>query len=181
MGLSALTVAYISAAVSVGSAIYASSLTPDDENGTTVTKQGTQAARNKVYGKAIVGCTNVYSDVENLDRSHRTDVFAVGGVGTLRFHNVWIDDKKMFEDDIDLLTAPLNRHSGIYNGKDSMRKPYRYGNSFIAHFRSGQENQVAASTPVETTAGEWTNYHRGSNVPHVTIHADYVSKPEYAM
>lgn len=101
MGLETATIiAIVSAVVSVGTAIYAMNQASDETNaGTAVTKQGSQNSRNKVYGKAIVGTTRVYSNVKDRDQSYRTDVFDVAGIGTLRFHNVWIEDKKMFETD----------------------------------------------------------------------------------
>ncbi|HFQ4926321.1 TPA: fibronectin type III domain-containing protein [Vibrio vulnificus] len=183
MGLEVATVAWISVAISVGATVYTMSQIPDNKSndsiaGTKVTKNGTQSPRNRVYGTAIVGCTYVYSNVMNRDQSYRLDVFSVGGVGSVRFHNVWIDDVQMFEEHKDDLTDPANASSGIYNSS-SMRSRYKKSEGFWMQWRSGQENQVAAQLAIDHSDGEWTVNHRGACVPHIAIVADYSTDQDY--
>ncbi|MGM6510876.1 fibronectin type III domain-containing protein [Vibrio parahaemolyticus] len=183
MGLAAATVAWISVAISVGATIYTMTQMPDNKSndsiaGTKVTKNGTQSPRNRVYGTAIVGCTYVYSNVLDRDQSYRLDVFSVGGVGAVRFHNVWIDDVKMFDENKDDLTDPGNASSGIYDAS-SMRPRYKKSDGFKMQWRSGQENQVAAKLAIDNSDGEWTVNHRGACVPHIVIFADYSTNQDY--
>ncbi|HGS4896802.1 TPA: fibronectin type III domain-containing protein [Vibrio parahaemolyticus] len=183
MGLAAATVAWISVGLSVGATIYTMTQMPDNKSndsiaGTKVTKNGTQSPRNRVYGTAIVGCTYVYSNVLDRDQSYRLDVFSVGGVGAVRFHNVWIDDVKMFDENKNDLTDPANASSGIYNSS-SMRPRYKKSDGFKMQWRSGQENQVAAKLAIDNSDGEWTVNHRGACVPHIVIYADYSTDQDY--
>ncbi|WP_274017763.1 fibronectin type III domain-containing protein [Vibrio parahaemolyticus] len=183
MGLAAATVAWISVGLSVGATIYTMTQMPDNKSndsiaGTKVTKNGTQSPRNRVYGTAIVGCTYVYSNVLDRDQSYRLDVFSVGGVGAVRFHNVWIDDVKMFDEDKNDLTDPANASSGIYDAS-SMRPRYKKSDGFKMQWRSGQENQVAAKLAIDNSDGEWTVNHRGACVPHIVIYADYSTNQDY--
>ncbi len=183
MGLAAATVAWISVAISVGATIYTMTQMPDNKSndsiaGTKVTKNGTQSPRNRVYGTAIVGCTYVYSNVLDRDQSYRLDVFSVGGVGAVRFHNVWIDDVKMFSENKNDLTDPANASSGIYDSS-SMRPRYKKSDGFKMQWRSGQENQVAAKLAIDNSDGEWTVNHRGACVPHIVIYADYSTDQDY--
>ncbi|EPZ0574304.1 fibronectin type III domain-containing protein [Vibrio parahaemolyticus] len=183
MGLAAATVAWISVGLSVGATIYTMTQMPDNKSndsiaGTKVTKNGTQSPRNRVYGTAIVGCTYVYSNVLDRDQSYRLDVFSVGGVGAVRFHNVWIDDVKMFDEDKNDLTDPANASSGIYDSS-SMRPRYKKSDGFKMQWRSGQENQVAAKLAIDNSDGEWTVNHRGACVPHIVIYADYSTDQDY--
>ncbi len=183
MGLAAATVAWISVGLSVGATIYTMTQMPDNKSndsiaGTKVTKNGTQSPRNRVYGTAIVGCTYVYSNVLDRDQSYRLDVFSVGGVGAVRFHNVWIDDVKMFDEDKNDLTDPANASSGIYDAS-SMRPRYKKSDGFKMQWRSGQENQVAAKLAIDNSDGEWTVNHRGACVPHIVIFADYSTNQDY--
>ncbi|EJG1908072.1 fibronectin type III domain-containing protein [Vibrio parahaemolyticus] len=183
MGLAAATVAWISVGLSVGATIYTMTQIPDNKSndsiaGTKVTKNGTQSPRNRVYGTAIVGCTYVYSNVLDRDQSYRLDVFSVGGVGAVRFHNVWIDDVKMFDENKNDLTDPANASSGIYDAS-SMRPRYKKSDGFKMQWRSGQENQVAAKLAIDNSDGEWTVNHRGACVPHIVIFADYSTNQDY--
>ncbi|EOX3336881.1 fibronectin type III domain-containing protein [Vibrio cholerae] len=183
MGLAAATIAWISVGLSVGATIYTMTQMPDNKKdnsiaGTKVTKNGTQSPRNRVYGTAIVGCTYVYSNVLNRDQSYRLDVFSVGGVGAVRFHNVWIDDVKMFDENKNDLTDPANASSGIYDSS-SMRPRYKKSDGFKMQWRSGQENQVAAKLAIDNSDGEWTVKHRGACVPHIVIYADYSTNQDY--
>ncbi len=183
MGLAAATVAWISVGLSVGATIYTMTQMPDNKSndsiaGTKVTKNGTQSPRNRVYGTAIVGCTYVYSNVLDRDQSYRLDVFSVGGVGAVRFHNVWIDDVKMFDENKSDLTDPANASSGIYDAS-SMRPRYKKSDGFKMQWRSGQENQVAAKLAIDNSDGEWTVNHRGACVPHIVIFADYSTNQDY--
>ncbi len=183
MGLAAATVAWISVGLSVGATIYTMTQMPDNKSndsiaGTKVTKNGTQSPRNRVYGTAIVGCTYVYSNVLDRDQSYRLDVFSVGGVGAVRFHNVWIDDVKMFDENKNDLTDPANASSGIYDAS-SMRPRYKKSDGFKMQWRSGQENQVAAKLAIDNSDGEWTVNHRGACVPHIVIYADYSTNQDY--
>lgn len=183
MGLAAATVAWISVGLSVGATIYTMTQMPDNKSndsiaGTKVTKNGTQSPRNRVYGTAIVGCSYVYSNVLNHDQSYRLDVFSVGGVGAVRFHNVWIDDVKMFEENKNDLTDPANASSGIYDSS-SMRPRYKKSEGFKMQWRSGQANQVAAKLAIDNSDGEWTANHRGACVPHIVIFADYSTDQDY--
>ncbi|HAS8230620.1 TPA: fibronectin type III domain-containing protein [Vibrio vulnificus] len=183
MGLAAATVAWISVGLSVGATIYTMTQMPDNKSndsiaGTKVTKNGTQSPRNRVYGTAIVGCTYVYSNVLDRDQSYRLDVFSVGGVGAVRFHNVWIDDVKMFDENKNDLTDPANASSGIYDAS-SMRPRYKKSDGFKMQWRSGQENQVAAKLAIDNSDGEWTVNHRGACVPHIVIFADYSTNQDY--
>lgn len=183
MGLAAATVAWISVGLSVGATIYTMTQMPDNKSndsiaGTKVTKNGTQSPRNRVYGTAIVGCTYVYSNVLDRDQSYRLDVFSVGGVGAVRFHNVWIDDVKMFDENKNDLTDPANASSGIYDSS-SMRPRYKKSDGFKMQWRSGQENQVAAKLAIDNSDGEWTVNHRGACVPHIVIFADYSTDQDY--
>ena len=182
MGLETATIiAIVSAVVSVGTAIYAMNQASDETNaGTAVTKQGSQNSRNKVYGKAIVGTTRVYSNVKDRDQSYRTDVFDVAGIGTLRFHNVWIEDKKMFETDKSILTYPLSATNGTFDSS-FMRDTYKKSEEFKVQFRSGHENQVAANLARLNSDGEWTSAHKGANVPHIVVYADYTADQDYVM
>ena len=182
MGLETATIiAIVSAVVSVGTAVYAMNQASDETNaGTAVTKQGSQNYQNKVYGKAIVGTTRVYSNVKDRDQSYRTDVFDVGGIGTLRFHNVWIEDKKMFEEDKSILTYPLSATNGTFDSS-FMRDTYKKSDEFKVQFRSGHENQVAANLARLNSDGEWTSAHKGANVPHLVIYADYTTDQDYVM
>ncbi|EJN2405283.1 fibronectin type III domain-containing protein [Vibrio parahaemolyticus] len=183
MGLAAATIAWISVGLSVGATIYTMTQMPDNKSndsiaGTKVTKNGTQSPRNRVYGTAIVGCTYVYSNVLDRDQSYRLDVFSVGGVGAVRFHNVWIDDVKMFDENKNDLTDPANASSGIYDAS-SMRPRYKKSDGFKMQWRSGQENQVAAKLAIDNSDGEWTVNHRGACVPHIVIFADYSTNQDY--
>ncbi|EHO8532967.1 fibronectin type III domain-containing protein [Vibrio parahaemolyticus] len=183
MGLAAATIAWISVGLSVGATIYTMTQMPDNKSndsiaGTKVTKNGTQSPRNRVYGTAIVGCTYVYSNVLDRDQSYRLDVFSVGGVGAVRFHNVWIDDVKMFDENKNDLTDPANASSGIYDSS-SMRPRYKKSDGFKMQWRSGQENQVAAKLAIDNSDGEWTVNHRGACVPHIVIYADYSTDQDY--
>ncbi|MCG6363522.1 fibronectin type III domain-containing protein [Vibrio fluvialis] len=183
MGLAAATVAWISVGLSVGATIYTMTQMPNNKSndsiaGTKVTKNGTQSPRNRVYGTAIVGCTYVYSNVLDRDQSYRLDVFSVGGVGAVRFHNVWIDDVKMFDENKNDLTDPANASSGIYDSS-SMRPRYKKSDGFKMQWRSGQENQVAAKLAIDNSDGEWTVNHRGACVPHIVIYADYSTDQDY--
>ncbi|MBT0091372.1 fibronectin type III domain-containing protein [Vibrio alginolyticus] len=175
--------AWISVAVSVGTAVYAMTMTPDVEKnksnaGTKITKNGTQSPRNRVYGTAIVGCTSVYSNVLDRDRSYRLDVFSVGGIGELTLHNVWIDDVRMFEQNLSYNSSPYDASSGIFNS-GQMRPRYRKSDKFQMQWRSGHENQVAAQLAVDNSDGEWTTDHKGSKVPHIVIFADYTTDQDY--
>ncbi|TNZ88975.1 fibronectin type III domain-containing protein [Vibrio parahaemolyticus] len=175
--------AWISVAVSVGTAVYAMTMTPDLDKkssnaGTKITKNGTQSPRNRVYGTAIVGCTSVYSNVLDRDRSYRLDVFSVGGIGELTLHNVWIDDVRMFEQNLSYNSSPYDASSGIFNS-GQMRPRYRKSDKFQMQWRSGHENQVAAQLAVDNSDGEWTTDHKGSKVPHIVIFADYTTDQDY--
>ncbi|WP_201273799.1 fibronectin type III domain-containing protein [Vibrio alginolyticus] len=183
MATATAVVAWISAAVSVGTAVYAMTMTPDvDKNnsnaGTKITKNGTQSPRNRVYGTAIVGCTSVYSNVLDRDRSYRLDVFSVGGIGELTLHNVWIDDVRMFEQNLSYNSSPYDASSGIFSS-GQMRPRYRKSDKFQMQWRSGHENQVAAQLAVDNSDGEWTTDHKGSKVPHIVIFADYTTDQDY--
>ncbi|WP_285339663.1 fibronectin type III domain-containing protein [Vibrio parahaemolyticus] len=183
MGLEAATIAWISVAVSVGTSVYAMTMTPDLDKknsnvGTKITKNGTQSPRNRVYGTAIVGCTSVYSNVLDRDRSYRLDVFSVGGIGELTLHNVWIDDVRMFEQNLSYNSSPYDASSGIFNS-GQMRPRYRKSDKFQMQWRSGHENQVAAQLAVDNSDGEWTTDHKGSKVPHIVIFADYTTDQDY--
>ncbi|MFW1157181.1 fibronectin type III domain-containing protein [Vibrio parahaemolyticus] len=175
--------AWISVAVSVGTAVYAMTMTPDLDKkssnaGTKITKNGTQSPRNRVYGTAIVGCTSVYSNVLDRDSSYRLDVFSVGGIGELTLHNVWIDDVRMFEQNLSYNSSPYDASSGIFNS-GQMRPRYRKSDKFQMQWRSGHENQVAAQLAVDNSDGEWTTDHKGSKVPHIVIFADYTTDQDY--
>lgn len=175
--------AWISVAVSVGTAVYAMTMTPDLDKkssnaGTKITKNGTQSPRNRVYGTAIVGCTSVYSNVLDRDRSYRLDVFSVGGIGELTLHNVWIDDVRMFEQNLSYNSSPYDASSGIFSS-GQMRPRYRKSDKFQMQWRSGHENQVAAQLAVDNSDGEWTTDHKGSKVPHIVIFADYTTDQDY--
>ncbi|ESW45023.1 fibronectin type III domain-containing protein [Vibrio alginolyticus] len=175
--------AWISVAVSVGTAVYAMTMTPDVEKnksnaGTKITKNGTQSPRNRVYGTAIVGCTSVYSNVLDRDSSYRLDVFSVGGIGELTLHNVWIDDVRMFEQNLSYNSSPYDASSGIFNS-GQMRPRYRKSAKFQMQWRSGHEHQVAAQLAVDNSDGEWTTDHKGSKVPHIVIFADYTTDQDY--
>ncbi|EPM6964160.1 fibronectin type III domain-containing protein [Vibrio alginolyticus] len=183
MGLEAATIAWISVAVSVGTSVYAMTMTPDLDKkssnaGTKITKNGTQSPRNRVYGTAIVGCTSVYSNVLDRDRSYRLDVFSVGGIGELTLHNVWIDDVRMFEQNLSYSSSPYDASSGIFSS-GQMRPRYRKSDKFQMQWRSGHENQVAAQLAVDNSDGEWTTDHKGSKVPHIVIFADYTTDQDY--
>ncbi|MCR9513226.1 fibronectin type III domain-containing protein [Vibrio alginolyticus] len=183
MGLEAATIAWISVAVSVGTSVYAMTMTPDLDKknsnaGTKITKNGTQSPRNRVYGTAIVGCTSVYSNVLDRDRSYRLDVFSVGGIGELTLHNVWIDDVRMFEQNLSYNSSPYDASSGIFSS-GQMRPRYRKSDKFQMQWRSGHENQVAAQLAVDNSDGEWTTDHKGSKVPHIVIFADYTTDQDY--
>ena len=183
MGLEAATIAWISVAVSVGTSVYAMTMAPDLDKknsnaGTKITKNGTQSPRNRVYGTAIVGCTSVYSNVLDRDRSYRLDVFSVGGIGELTLHNVWIDDVRMFEQNLSYNSSPYDASSGIFSS-GQMRPRYRKSDKFQMQWRSGHENQVAAQLAVDNSDGEWTTDHKGSKVPHIVIFADYTTDQDY--
>ena len=176
----ATVIAVISAVISVGTAIYAANQNEDDQGGQAVTKQGSQNPRNKVYGKAIVGTTRVYSNVMDRDSSYRTDVLAVAGVGPLTFHNVWIEDKRMFENDRNILSNPTSSTNGTYDDSQ-MREAYQKSSDFKVQFRSGQENQVAANLARSNSDGEWTFDHKGALVPHIVVYADADTNQEYVI
>lgn len=181
MGLEVGTIiAIVSAVVSVGTALYVANQDQDDNAGATITKQGTQNSRNKVYGKTMVSCTNVYSNVDDNDKSYRTDVFAVGGIGTLKFHNVWINDKKMFENDKSQVTTASSSVSGTY-GDGVMRKPFQKSKKLEMQWRSGQFDQVAAKLAVDNSDGEWTTSHKGAGVPQIVIYADFTTNQEFVI
>ena len=180
LGIGAI-VSIISATVAVGTTIYAMTQMPDrqeqDAGGSKITKNGTSAPRNRVYGKAIVGCTSVYSNVLNKSHNVRLDVFAVGGAGAVTFHNIWIDDSKMFEEDKADFTPANDGRACIYTSND-MRGRYKSYGGFQMQWRSGQENQVASQLAIDNSDGEWTVNHRGSFVPHIVIRANYVEKTD---
>jgi hypothetical protein len=176
----ATVIAVISAVISVGTAIYAANQNEDDQGGQAVTKQGSQNPRNKVYGKAIVGTTRVYSNVLDRDRSYRTDVLAVAGIGPLTFHNVWIEDKRMFENDKNILSNPTSSTNGTYDDSQ-MREAYQKSSDFKVQFRSGQEDQVAANLARSNSDGEWTHDHKGALVPHIVVYADADTNQEYVI
>jgi len=157
--------------IAVGSVMYARNIAPDDAGGTKLTKQGTLSGRDRVYGTCLVSCTNVYTNVLNRDRSFRVDTFSVAGIGPLIFHNVWIDDKKMFEVDKNDLTVATSAISGKYSDSQ-MREPYQQSKELVMHWRSGQENQVAADTMVNNSDGEVKTSAKGALVPNITIYAD---------
>jgi hypothetical protein len=120
----ATVIAIISAVVSIGTAIYSMSLKPDDPEdiGASVTKQGSQSSRNRVYGKCRVSCSNVYSNVLDTSTNVRLDVFQMAGVGKLKYiHQLYIDDKTVLEDDggvrpYYISTDPDTPDDGIYTG-----------------------------------------------------------------
>ncbi|EOG7618204.1 fibronectin type III domain-containing protein [Vibrio parahaemolyticus] len=180
LGIGAI-VSIISATVAVGTTIYAMTQMPDkqeqDAGGSKITKNGTSSPRNRVYGKAIVGCTSVYSNVLNKSHNVRLDVFAVGGAGAVTFHNIWIDDSKMFEEDKADFTPANDGRACIYTSND-MRGRYKSYGGFQMQWRSGQENQVASQLAIDNSDGEWTVNHRGSFVPHIVIRANYVEKTD---
>ncbi|WP_254789451.1 fibronectin type III domain-containing protein [Vibrio parahaemolyticus] len=180
LGIGAI-VSIISATVAVGTTIYAMTQMPDkqeqDAGGSKITKNGTSSPRNRVYGKAIVGCTSVYSNVLNKSHNVRLDVFAVGGAGAVTFHNIWIDDSKMFEEDKADFT-PANDGTACIYTSDDMRGRYKSYGGFKMQWRSGQENQVASQLAIDNSDGEWTVNHRGSFVPHIVIRANYVEKTD---
>ncbi|ENS1781828.1 fibronectin type III domain-containing protein [Vibrio parahaemolyticus] len=180
LGIGAI-VSIISATVAVGTTIYAMTQMPDkqeqDAGGSKITKNGTSSPRNRVYGKAIVGCTSVYSNVLNKSHNVRLDVFAVGGAGAVTFHNIWIDDSKMFEEDKADFTPANDGRACIYTSND-MRGRYKSYGGFKMQWRSGQENQVASQLAIDNSDGEWTVNHRGSFVPHIVIRANYVEKTD---
>ncbi|MCV5928069.1 hypothetical protein OFO11_39845, partial [Escherichia coli] len=77
------------------------------------------------------------------DSSYRLDVFSVGGIGELTLHNVWIDDVRMFEQNLSYTSSPYDASSGIFNS-GQMRPRYRKSAKFQMQWRSGHEHQVAA-------------------------------------
>ncbi len=176
----ATVVAVVALIVAVGSAIYAANQAPDDQGGRQLTKQGSQNARNRIYGTCIVGCTNVYTNVSNRDQSFRTDVFAVGGIGPVKFHNIWIEDKKMFSLDKNDVTNPTSSTDGMYTSA-SMNPAYQKSKSFSMQWRSGQENQVAASLAINNSDGEFGSSCRGALVPTIVINADFSDDQEYVI
>ena len=180
MASAATIIAIVSAVISVGSALYAANQQQDETGGQAITKQGSQNPRNRVYGTAVVGTTRVYSNVLNRDQSFRTDVLAVAGIGPLTFHNVWIDEKRMFETDQNILTSPTSPTHGTYDDAQ-MRPSYRESREFKAQFRSGHETQVAAALAMSGSDGEWTSMHKGALVPHLVIYADFTTDQDFVI
>lgn len=184
MGLEAATIAWIAAAVSVGSAYYASTLDTDQNSGVQLTKQGSQNSRNKVYGTAIVGSTFVYTNVWNKRSDTRLDVFSVGGVGPVHMRNVWIDDVRMFETDRTSSFVPSQTwkyRSFKAFGEDNMTEPYQQAGHFFMDWGGGTEDQEASTMAILFSDGEWTHRHKGALVPYVAILADYSTDPEYVI
>lgn len=180
MATAAAIAAWTALALSVGSAIYTMTLDVPDSGGVLVTKKGTQAGRDRVYGKCRVSCTSVYSNVLDRDRSYRLDVFAVAGIGPLTFHNVWIDDVKMFTTDKSEITNAISSTSGMHYDP-SMTSRYGESKNFTMQWRSGQENQVAAQLAVNNSDGEWTTSHKGALVPQIVVYADSTQNRDFVI
>ncbi len=192
MGADPITIVAI--IIAVGGAIYANNQIPDDpsDTGADITKQGSQASRNRVYGRCRTSCSNVWSNVNNRDNSKRVDVFSIGGVGKLKkIHQVYISDKQVFEFlDIDY-TAPNSTdiNEGVF-GHDTPKDPFGVPITNIhlsdnfkkqkvsIQFRMGYQQETAMSLPITYGDGEWTVDHRGDTVPQVAIVADRNIKDE---
>lgn len=184
MGLETATLAWIAAAVSVGSAYYASTLDTDQNSGVQLTKHGSQNPRNKVYGEAIVSSTFVYTNVWNKRKDTRLDVFSVGGVGPVHMRNIWIDEVPMFASDKTTSYIPYqewkNNNFRAFSEND-MTESYRKAGHFFMDWGGGTENQQASTMAMRFSDGEWTAAHRGALVPYVAILADYSTDPEYVI
>ena len=176
----ATTLAIISAIISVGSAIYAASQTPPDQEdiGAGVTKSGSNAPRNRVYGRCRVNTSNVYSNVLDSNNAWRLDVFHVGGVGKLKYiHQVWIDDKQLLINSKNIDTNPLQINEGIYKDND-LSSDFK-DQSIKVQFRNGSRVERAMELCYDYEGedysdGEWTINHRGDSVPQFALVANRV-------
>lgn len=174
------------AVISVGMSIYMSGQVGDtlgNDLGSNVVKYGVEASRNLVYGRSFCSLTNVYNNVSDTSSEYMTQVFSIGGFGTLhRIHQLYIEDKKvMADEDIDLKTDPSNPLDGFYSNKQYPKGvgvtpwPTRGGltvdfqDQCKIMFRSGHPNEIANELAVKNSDGEWTSEHRGTLTPHVCI------------
>lgn len=191
-----VVIAVVSLVVSVGSAIYSASITPDDpdDSGAHITKQGTTATKNVVYGRCLSSCVSIWNNVYDTNNEYLVSVFQLGGFGRLHsIHNVYIDDKRVILSDQNFLSDPTIEWDGFFSHKPLHLGEFEFVQpiaDLTGDFRSqvkmqlrsgsgGNRNlSIDASRPANEKHlelaefygdGEWTPDHRGDGVPQICI------------
>lgn len=170
--------AVVATVVSVGTAIYASTLSTgsDQEDvGASVTKTGVTATKNPVYGKCRVSSVNVYNNVKDSSNEWLLSVFSYG-IGPLNgVHQIYIDE---------IPTLNIDTVVTIPNGDITQNRFNAVGDftnqDVQIQIRSGIETELACSMAIENSDGEWTTAHRGDRCGSVAILAKRNIKDEGA-
>lgn len=114
-----IVVAIATSAISIAVSL---ALAPDLDSsdvGTDVTKSGVQSPRNRVFGRCRASCTNVYSNVLDNTKSERIDIFAIAGIGRVKYiHQAWIEEKELFNSEKNISTDPSLINDGWFAHND---------------------------------------------------------------
>lgn len=149
----------VSAAISVATAIYSANLVGDldpKDAGASVTKTGTTATKNPVYGKCRVSSVNVYNNVSNSNSENLLSVFSFG-IGPMEaVHQIYIDE-------IEAITE--GTYTTNPSGDETQLEFSGIGNfasqNVKIQIRSGADTEVGLSLAIDNSDGEWTLDHRG--------------------
>ncbi len=177
MGLEAVTIAYISAAISVASSVYALVNAPQEgDSGTGVDKKGTQAPRKVPYGSPIIDGVPVYNGVSDINNYWMTNVFSLGVGEINRIRQVYIDDNAVLK--TLNTTNPKDSPNYFISSKgNGFVHPINDRQYLYMQFRYGQESETALNLftkakpdgVADVTDGEWTTAHRGDRVAQIGI------------
>lgn len=170
--------AIVSAVVSIGTAIYSSTLatgSDQEDVGAQITKTGTSATRNPVYGKCRVSSVNVYNNVRDHENQWLMSVFSFG-IGPLEaVHQIYIDE---------VAAIPEGSYQSDPNGGTGQLQFRGIGDFDIQNvqiqIRSGLETENAMQLAIDYSDGEWTNQHRGDRCGQAAVRVKRVIDDEGA-
>lgn len=166
MGIDPLSLAIMAATtiISAGISIYTANRidTDVDDIGSTVTKSGTSASRNPVYGTCRTGAVAVYNNVDNNNSENLLNVFACG-IGVTGIRQVYIDDVEVLVDGTNLY---LETSSGGYNQLRFSGNQLQNGfeKQCEVQIRAGLDTGVPMQLAIDYGDGEWTSDMRGDRV-----------------
>lgn len=149
----------VSAAISVATAIYSANLVGDmdqSDSGASVTKTGTTATKNPVYGKCRISSVNVYNNVSDTNSEDLLSVFSFG-IGPMEaVHQIYIDEIEAIAEG-SYTTNPSGDETQLeFGGIGNFASQ-----NVRIQIRSGAETEVGLSLAINNSDGEWTLDHRG--------------------
>lgn len=146
--------------------------------GTGITKAGTKATRDIVFGNCRIGSVNVWNNVLDDNNSILSSVFSLG-VGQLNaIQQFYIDDQPVLSSIINYKTNPAIAWDGWCSNSGQGLKPKApiatidpefSPNAVELQFRNGADTELALELAIQDSDGEWGGLHRGDRTAQVVI------------